>query len=388
MSQKPPYYHVRRGRAFFEIGKERAARAGMASSYPLGPDGPRARSVAWGYYAEWRESEGRGVAGDGPSGGAYPPGSLGDWFEAYRKSGQWAEKSSTTREEWEVVWRLYIAPRLAMRALRAISPADFERFQKDVEADHGATIRWRAVKIARALFVAAVKYQVLAVSPALTLPNPTPAPRHQIWLAHEIADLMAAAETINRPAIRLAIWIAWETMMQPVDVRKLTLGERRTDGRGFWFETKRSKTGSPIQNAITDALAQAINEYVSGLGIELPPSAPFLRTRTGHRYLKGRMIHDFAQVRAAAFGDDERRRFQDIRRSANVEAELGGASPEERAAILANRLDKDKSLEATYTPSTVAKSRKIMEARAAGRALLTGERRNAPLQVVAKVGMD
>lgn len=354
----------------------------MGSSYPLGPDSPRARSAAWAYYAEWRESEGRSGADEPEKVGVYPPGSLGDWFEAYRKSGQWAVKSQTTRDEWEVVWRLYIAPGLAMRALRSITPADFERFQKGVEAAHGATIRWRAVKIARALFNAAMKYQVLAQSPALTLPNAAPAPRHQIWLAAEISDLMAAAIKANRPAVRLAIWIAWETMMQPVDVRKLTLSDRRTDGRGFWFETKRSKTGRPIQNAVTNDLSQAIDDYIAGLGFEVLPSMPFLRTKTGHEYRKSRLIDDFAKVRAEAFGPDERRRFQDIRRSANVEADLGGASPEERAAILANNLDKDKALEATYTPSTVAKSRKIMKNRAAGRRVLEGERRSKPLSVV------
>lgn len=382
MSQNPPYYRVSRGRAFFELGKARGARAGMESSYPLGPDGPRARAAAWSYYATWRESEGRKGGDRDAAASAYPPGSLGDWFEAYRKSGQWSEKSQTTREEWEVVWRLYIAPGLAMRALRSITPADFERFQKDVEATHGATIRWRAVKIARALFNAAMKYQVLAQSPALTLPNAAPAPRHQIWLASEISDLMTAAVKANRPAMRLAIWIAWETMMQPVDVRKLTLSDRRTDGRGFWFETRRSKTGRPIQNAVTNDLSQAIDDYIAGLGFEVLPAMPFLRTKTGHEYRKARLIDDFAKVRAEAFGPDERRRFQDIRRSANVEADLGGASPEERAAILANNLDRDKALEATYTPSTVAKSRKIMKNRAAGRRVLAGERRSKPLNVV------
>lgn len=136
---------------------------------------------------------------------------------------------------------------------------------------------------------------------------------------------------------------------------------------------------------ISGDLEREIEAYAASLPYTLPSGSPFLRTRTGHEYTKARLIDDFDRVRKAAFGKAENRRFQDIRRSANVEADLGGASPEERAAILANNLHRDQFLEETYTPSTVAKSRKIMEARLAGRALLSGERRNAPLSDATKV---
>ena len=72
------------------------------------------------------------------------------------------------------------------------------------------------------------------------------------------------------------------------------------------------------------------------------------------------------------------------------EADLANASPEDRAEILANCLHEDKFLEATYTPPTVAKARKLAKERERGRAMLAGQNigqsRNMPREVGAKVG--
>jgi len=185
MRGNPPYYAVRGGRGFFELGRVRAERVGMSSSYALGPDGPRARASAWSLYAEWREAQGRPLAKTKGKESAYPPGSLGSWYAAYRQSTAWGRKAPTTRAEWEALWK-HISPVLGHRPLREIGPAEFEAFQIALEERHGAVLRWRAVKIARALFNAAVKYRVLGSSPAMTLANPIPAGRSQIWFADEI----------------------------------------------------------------------------------------------------------------------------------------------------------------------------------------------------------
>ena len=154
MSDKPRYYVVRKGRAFFELGRDRAAKAGMSASIPLGLDGPRAKAAAHIYYAEWIESQGRNrpqsAASETPK-SLYPPGALGAWFEAYRKSEAWKRKAPATRVEWEALWK-YIGPALGSRPLREIHPAEFEAFQIRIEAEKGPIVRWRAVKIARALF--------------------------------------------------------------------------------------------------------------------------------------------------------------------------------------------------------------------------------------------
>lgn len=381
MSDRPKYYRVKKGRAYFELGRERAERAGMEPVTPLGIDGPRAKAEAYLLYAQWLEAAGK--AEPTPEQPRHPKGSLGDWFLAYRKGAAWKRKSETTRAEWFAVWK-YIDPVLGSRPLRDISPAEFEAFALAIEEDHGPVRRWRVVKIARALFNAAVNYRVLAASPCNTAPNPMPRGRSDIWLAAEIVALMDAAERIGRPAMRLAIWIAWETMFQPIDVRRLSLAQRHADASGAYFHARRAKTGAEAVAAITEPLSASIDAYIEALPVALPPDAPFLRTTTGHEYRKARFLDDFAKTRAAAFGKEETRRFQDIRRSANVEADIAGASPEDRAAVMANTLDKSDFLERTYTPETVAKSRKIAAMRQDGRKMLAQENirrsRNRPSQ--------
>ncbi|HPE30713.1 MAG TPA: hypothetical protein PLV61_05915 [Parvularculaceae bacterium] len=366
-NDRPPYFKVRRGRAYFELGRERAAQSGLKASIPLGLDNDRARASAWALYAEWREKSGKGDPVEAKP--SYPKGSLGHFFERYREQRAWANKATTTREEWEYCWRI-IEPVFGSRRINSITPAEVSDFQAALQ-EKGEYLRWRVIKIVRALFNAAVNHHVIAVTPAKAVTNPIPKGRREIWRAAEVVKLRQAAEQIGKPAMALAIWIAWETALAPIDVRKMTLGKRRRDGAGAWFESQRSKTAAVIEAAISPELDAAIDAYVEGLGVAIPPDQPFLRTsRDAHEYRKARFLTDFALTRAAAFGDDEKRRFQDIRRSANLEAELGGASPEERAEMLANRLDKDRSLDATYTPARVERSRKLAEKRAAGRRLL------------------
>ena len=88
---KPPYYKVKNGRVFFQLGRERAASAGMDSSTPLGLDGPKPRATAWAMYYEWREKSGKGDLA--PEKKAYPKGSLGSFFETYRRTAAWRQES-------------------------------------------------------------------------------------------------------------------------------------------------------------------------------------------------------------------------------------------------------------------------------------------------------
>jgi hypothetical protein len=88
---------------------------------------------------------------------------------------------------------------------------------------------------------------------------------------------------------------------------------------------------------------------------------------------KDTFAKDFRKVRNLVFTGDKRT-FKDIRRSGNLEADLGGASAVDRAELLANSLYKNGFLEATYTPPTVAHGMKIRDNRATGRNLLKAEK--------------
>lgn len=373
MKDLPPYTVIRKGRLFFQIGKKRAATSGLASSIPLGLDSKRARVGAWKLYAEYLEAA--GTVEPRPA-SEWPPGSLGAWFDAYKNTEAWRRKGAATRADWEFAWQK-IGDRFGKTHITQITGADVERFYVELESAKGDHYRWRHIRILRALFNAAVKHQVITSSPANTLPNSAPVGRSQIWYAWEVEKLKEAAQEIGRQSMWLSIWIGWETMLSPVDIRKLAPSHLRRDRHGPYLKRERSKTGVGFTCPITEELASAIENHIASYGVDMLPDAPFLRNfRDGRAYVKMTFVNDFALARKHAFGSAEKRQFRDIRRSANVEADIGGAQPEERAAALANAVDRDPTLDKTYTPETLSKARKAMSARVIGRTYLERESRN------------
>ena len=105
-------------------------------------------------------------------------------------------------------------------------------------------------------------------------------------------------------------------------------------------------------------------------GIVIGPHANLFRKMRGTHYRDRKQLGlDFSRLRNLVMPGDKRQ-LQDIRRSANIEMKLGEATPQERAELLANTLDKSKFLDETYTPPTVALSRQMADKRRAGRAAL------------------
>ena len=99
---KIPYYIVKGGRGFWNPTAA-MKRAGFAS-VPCGPDGPEAWAVAATWNERWRNYR-RGGATP-----RWPARSLGEAFEKFRNTETFARKALKTRQEWEAVWRLHIAP--------------------------------------------------------------------------------------------------------------------------------------------------------------------------------------------------------------------------------------------------------------------------------------
>jgi hypothetical protein len=83
-------------------------------------------------------------------------------------------------------------------------------------------------------------------------------------------------------------------------------------------------------------------------------------------YSKSSLNQDFATVRELAFGKDEKRQLQDMRRSGAVEGDAGGGSVEDQSNKMANTVDRNKRLRQTYNPVNVASARRFDEARAKG----------------------
>jgi hypothetical protein len=165
----------------------------------------------------------------------------------------------------------------------------------------------------RALLNAAASYQLITKAPIGRVPNPQPAGRSGICPASEIRALQQGAEARGRWALALGIGIAYDRALSPVDVRSIALRNVLGAGKDLWER-------------------------------------------------------HFRLTREVVMPGDTRVML-DLRRTAKVEADIGGMSRKDRAELLANNRDKSAFLEATYTPSTVVKSRQSLSKRVKAQAL-------------------
>ena len=374
---KLPYYVLRNCRGYFEIGRERAKDTGLLASEPLGEDGPEA-------WARARRSYEAYLAARDPNNkkrlGGYPPGSFGAAWVLWRGTADWTDKAARTREEYERAWDDHIDPNFGKKQITKITVSDSEAFHRRLQRDISASDAHRTLKIWRALLNMLAKKHIIARAPIGAVTNPMPKGRGQFWLASEIARLLRAAHLLHRytqddkwQAMGLLVWLGWETALSPADCRTLTVAMLKRDRSGWYVERERTKTGAEAKPPISDLLADALRAYATRGGRTPLPSANLFHNSVGDPMDRFHMADNFRDLRRVAFGKGEIRQFMDIRRSANLEADLGGASAQDRAAVMANALDKNKSLDAVYTPVTVARARKAQEARGAGRALLAQE---------------
>lgn len=367
---KLPYYVIRKGRGYFEIGAARAKATGLPASEPLGADGPEAWAKAQRAYEAFKEA---GNPNNKKRLGGYPPGSLGAAFVLWKSTPDWKEKKDRTREEYLRAWDDHIDGEFGKRQITKITVADSEAFHRRLKRDLSASDAHRTLKVWRALLNMLAKKHLLARAPIGAVTNPLPKGRGQFWLASEVARMIRASRKLKRPAVGLLIRLAWETALSPVDCRTLSLAMLKQDRNGWYIDRARSKTGAGAKPVISEELAMDLLAHAKALGAGLLPTAPIFRNSEGKAMDRFHLADQFADVRRVTFGKGELRQFQDLRRSANLEADLGGASAEDRASVMANALDKNKALDAVYTPVTVARARKVLKAREAGRDLLAQE---------------
>lgn len=374
VTEKIPYYRVKNGVGYWEPPAWARAKPYEMQGLKCGPDGPEARDKARERVALMLRLKTTGdVSTVAP---AWPSGSLGHFYEKWTRTPGFGKKSLGARAEFDQAWA-HVSDKLKRTKLTAIRATEIERLQIDLESK-GEWTRWRTIKKLREVFAAAKAHGFITQSPAQTMSNPEPEGRNQVWSAAEVRAMVDKADELGKPDMALSIALAWSTMMSPVDIRTLTRAMVFEDKGGLYIHRPRSKTQVEVFVDLDAETASRLKFYLNGTPVTLP-NVPIIRQENSGNAFTDR--HDFARrfatIRKATFGKDEKRQLRDIRRSANVEADLGGASADDRAKILGNALNTDPKLERTYTPPTLAKARELRKQREAGRVILAavkGER--------------
>jgi hypothetical protein len=203
----------------------------------------------------------------------------------------------------------------------------------------------------------------------LSFANSVPQPRQALWKRREVLRLVPLAWRLRYHGLAAWMAVAWESMLSPVDTRRLTAAQCRRDGIGVMFVLDRAKTGRGAAATLSPWSLAILRIYVKQLGVELAPNAPIFRNRSGAPYSKDTLGDDFRDVREV-FGSDDKRQLADMRRSGAIEGDAGGGSVADQSNKMANTVSANNRLRKTYNPVNVASVRRFDEARAMGARIL------------------
>jgi hypothetical protein len=356
---KVPYYRVKRGNGFWEPSKE-MREAGMLAT-ACGPDGPDAWHKAQECNARWKEIKNKDRTVKKK---AAPPGSLEDAFRRYRATQEWLNKAPRTREEWERAWRR-IGPIFGPRLPAAVRLEHISAFRTNIEQSVSTREAHRCIKIWRALWrvAAAMGYCQRDADPSLGVRNKEPERRQAVWNFKDARKLIKQAWRSGYYGLAAIMAVSWDSLLSPVDTRTLCPQDRICDNDGEYFLIGRAKTGRTAAATLSRPSRRILSAYLKTVTVEIKPSQPIFRNRSGAPYSKDTLGDDFRDIRALVFGDKERRTLADFRRSGAVEAIRGGAGAEEVGTKLANDFGSSVFLQKTYAPVDLETVRNVDEAR-------------------------
>jgi hypothetical protein len=373
------HYVVKRGKGFWQPTK--AMRALGFYAVPCGTDS----SDAWVIAERWNDRWDKTRRGEAPSPAmviadnlsperseeltVYPPRALGEAFRRYRRTDEWSSKAPRTREDWWRAWKR-IKPIFGDCDPRTVTLEDISALRKAVQETVSLREAHRTIKIWRALWKvsAALQYCKRDDDPSLGVRNRAAPGRSETWTEGEVVRVFKRAWRMRYYGLASAIAVAWDTQLSPGDVRALRASQLAQARTGELFFTERGKTGVPVGGVLSARAMAALTAYLEMLGVELHGEAYIFRNRSGAPYSRDTLGDDFRDIRAAEFGERDRRTIgHDFRRSGAVEAIVGGAQAEHLAHAMGNTLSASNALFATYVPVNVATLRTVIAARRKGR---------------------
>lgn len=364
---------------------------------------PAAWAIAESWNAKWQEAfsawkMGASVIKPGTVQKVYPAGSLGEAFTRYKALSTWTAKAPGTRTEWEDQWTRRIDPYFGDVAPATVTLEDLDLWYggsqdgkiKGLLQKISVRDAYHAMKIWRALWQAAasMNYCDADKDPSFGIRRKTPKKRREIWTEGEAVRLVKHAWRTGYRGLAVALAVAWDTLLSPVDVRTLTKAQMKGDAEGPFFHRDRTKTGEGAIGTMSKRTQRLLAAYMETLPPDLIPSAPIFYTRGGQPgpkggrprppapYTKDTLGDDFRDVRVAVFGKAEAgkkgRKIMDFRRSGLIEGLAGGASLESLAAKAANSMDTNEALKKTYLPGQTAVVRLADADRVKGRQRMRG----------------
>jgi hypothetical protein len=326
------------------------------SNVRCGEDGPLAWAIAQQWNARWQEMKARLRRGEPTTNPAnfqkiYPPGSLGEAFARLRETENWKRKAPGTQVEWERTWKVSIDPVFG-----------------DVAPKIGIRESHRALKIWRALWEqAVVVFKTASGEPygdrdlSLGIRRKTPTPRNAPWKEGEAVRLVKRAWCMGyrglagrlrshgihrfRPS-PCARSRKRSSMAMPKELSSRLPAPRPERRRSVPSRSERNVCSTPTWRRCRRISGQTRRFSTPEVGCRARRAGGRSRPRHTPRTRSGMVSR-----RAGRIISGDKRKIMDFRRSGSVEGIAGKVAAEVLAAKMANTIDRNKELQATYPPT-------------------------------------
>ena len=284
-------------------------------------------------------------------------GTLERFVQDLRRSAEYRDKSKATQDELEYALKTILAT-FGPTKLKAIQPSHVEIFYGALRA-HGSVHRaHRHMKWLRYLLNRAIRLGQLDRNPAMAVRVTRPPPRDTVWKPNQVEQAIAAAHREGQHAIGLALAVAYDTGLRPVDIRNLTHAQIEPDRLALI----QAKTGKVTHLPLLRETRQAIDDYVAAMALAPLPNAVLLRTRRGRPYTKDYLAKGIRRVLRAA-GVPDAVRLSDLRRTASKERAEAGATEAEIAAAGGWSIERGSQILDVYNPRTLELARNAQDKR-------------------------
>src|SRR6267143_954350 len=199
--------------------------------------------------------------------------------ERLSKGVVWTNEQES-RDDWPRAWK-WLEPEFGDCDPKTIVPENFLRIDRrgelrglipTIEKAVSATERHRTIKVWRALWL---KMRAMGYvgsesgDPSKSIANKAPDPRQAIWQRREVLQRVQLAWRMGYPGLAACMAVAWDTMLSPVDARRLTPSQCARDGRGTLFFLDRAKTGRAAAGTLTRWSQALMLAYLKRLGVHI-----------------------------------------------------------------------------------------------------------------------
>lgn len=192
---------------------------------------------------------------DQPSQDAPRRGTISWLIVELRNSAEWRDKAPATIDEIEYAFGI-IEPVFGPTALRRVTPRDCTVFYATLREQGSVHRAARIFKWLRYLLNFAIRQGFLVSNSAAAVRVKRPPPRMQVWTPDQVTAAIKAAKAEGLHAVAVALAIAYDTSLRPVDIRSLTSGQVKADR----LEVVQAKTGRPVHLPLWPETVQVIRE--------------------------------------------------------------------------------------------------------------------------------